>query len=50
METKNKSKKIDPVIHVSPKRYEKISRIAGRTGISRKDVAEGMFKKSEARA
>lgn len=43
MAKKIKTKKEDPVIHVSPARYEQITRIAERKGISRKAAAEIIF-------
>lgn len=44
MATKNKTKKEDPVIHVSPARYAQIEKIAARKGISRKAALELVFK------
>lgn len=44
METKTKTKKEDPVIHVSPARYAQVERIAKRNKISRKAALELIFK------
>lgn len=44
MANKNsKKKKDDPVIHVSPARYEQITRIAERRQISRKAALEAIL-------
>jgi K+-transporting ATPase c subunit len=44
MATKTKTKKNDPVIHVSPARYAQIERIAKKKGIALKAALELVFK------